>query len=173
MKIFLPFVLIAFVISACATGGEGEVEVEEADSVEVQVDAVESDSDYDSLYAAEVGADEYGMATYVMAILKEGPNRDLDSTEAMELQMAHMENINRLAEDGKLVLAGPFYGDEESDLQGIYIFDVETIEEAEELTNTDPAVQAGSLIMELQLWYGSATLRQVNELHKKAAKIYI
>ena len=53
----------------------------------------------------------------------------------------------------------------DGDLRGIYIFKVETVEEAEALTLTDPAIQAGSLVMELQPWYGSAALVELNELH--------
>jgi hypothetical protein len=55
-------------------------------------------------------------------------------------------------------------------VRGIYIFDVETIEEARRLTNTDPAIQAGSLVMELRLWYGSAALLEVNKVHKTLEK---
>jgi len=76
-----------------------------------------------------------------------------------------------LAEEGKLVLAGPFLDD--GDLRGIYIFDAKTIEEAEAWTNSDPAVQAGSLIMELHPWYGSAGVMAINEIHKKIAEIEI
>jgi len=126
---------------------------------------------FDSLRAAKNGADEYGMKRYVMAFLKRGPNRDLDKDESNKLQAAHMANIGRLAEAGKLVLAGPFFGT--GDLRGIYIFDVETIEEAEALTNTDPAIKAGSLVMELIPWYGSAALMEVNEIHGKIAKTNI
>jgi uncharacterized protein len=125
---------------------------------------------YDSVYAQKLGADEYGMKTYVMAFLKDGPNKDIDSAEAVQLQMDHMANINRMAEEGKLVLAGPFYSKEGSDLRGIYVFNAETIEEAEELTKSDPAVQAGSLTMDLQMWYGSAALMEVNAIHKRVAK---
>jgi len=73
-----------------------------------------------------------------------------------------------LAKEGKLVLAGPFFGND--DLRGIYIFNVKTIEEAKKLTNSDPAIQAGSLIMELKEWYGSAALMLLNENHKKVSK---
>ena len=118
-----------------------------------------------ALELAKAGADEYGMRTYVMALLKKGPNRDLDSARAAELQMAHMENIGRMAEAGDLVLAGPFLHD--GDLRGIYVFDVTTVEEAEALTNTDPAVQAGSLVMELYPWYGSAAMLEVNRIHER------
>ena len=123
---------------------------------------------YDSILAAETGADAYGMRTYVMALLKEGPNRDQDSTEAARLQRAHLDNITRMAEEGKLVMAGPFFDDWE--VKGIYIFAVETVEEAEELTKTDPAIQAGRLVMELHPWYGSAALMKATEMHKRLAK---
>lgn len=123
---------------------------------------------YDAAKAAEYGADAYGMKKYVMAFLKRGPNRDRSPEEAQALQKAHLENITRLAEEGKLVLAGPFFGD--GDIRGIYVFDVQTIGEAEELTNTDPAIQAGSLVMELKEWYGSAALVAVGEIHETLQK---
>lgn len=50
---------------------------------------------------------------------------------------------------------------------------VETVEEAEALTNTDPAIKAGSLVMELLPWYGSAALMKVNDIHGQIAKINI
>ncbi len=125
-------------------------------------------SGYDSLLAAETGADEYGMRKYVIAYLLAGPNRDQDSVEAMNLQRAHMDNIIRMAEEGKLVLAGPFLDDTE--VRGIYVFAVETVEEAKALTETDPAIKAGRLVMDLHPWYGSAALMKVNELHKRLGK---
>ena len=124
--------------------------------------------EFDSLAAKEYGADEYGMKKYVIAFLKKGPNRDLDSAKANELQTAHMKNIGRMADEGKLVLAGPFFGD--GDLRGIYIFNLESIGEAEKLTNTDPAIQAGSLEMELKEWYGTAAIMAVNDIHKTLSK---
>ncbi len=124
---------------------------------------------FDSTTAKKWGADEYGMKPYVLVFLKRGPNRSSDSTTRANLQAAHMANINRLAVEGKLVLAGPMNSDE--DIRGIYIFDVATVEEAKALTETDPAIQAGSLIMEMHPWYGSASLKEIPALHKKGAKI--
>ena len=117
--------------------------------------------------AKELGADQYGMKQYVIAFLYRGPNRTTDSIKSAELQRAHLENIGRLAEEGKLVVAGPFL--DHGDLRGIYIFNVTTVEEAETLTATDPAIKAGSLRMELKPWYGSAALMKVNEWHEKIA----
>ncbi|PYV91117.1 MAG: hypothetical protein DMG05_08055, partial [Acidobacteria bacterium] len=62
----------------------------------------------------------------------------------------HLANINRLAEAGKLVLAGPFYGD--GDRRGVFIFKVDSLAEAQALTDTDPAVIAGRLKIVLHRW---------------------
>ncbi|NNE08689.1 MAG: hypothetical protein HKN20_09025 [Gemmatimonadetes bacterium] len=131
-------------------------------------EAPEADA-FDEKLAAEVGADDYGMRQYVIAFLKAGPNRDRTPEESQALQKAHMENIGRLAEIGKLVLAGPFL--DGGELRGIYVFDVKTLEEAEALTATDPAIQAGSLVMELHPWYGSAAIMKIPSLHEKIARI--
>ena len=124
---------------------------------------------YNAEKAKAYGADDYGMKKMVIALLKRGPNRSIDSTKAAALQSAHMANIGKLAEEGKLLVAGPFFGD--GDLRGIYVFDVQSIAEAEALTNTDPAIQAGSLKMELHEWYGSAAMMAIPELHKEVQKI--
>ncbi len=128
-----------------------------------------STSNFDATLAKELGADAYGMRKYVMAFLKKGPNRTQDKEKAAELQAAHMQNIGRLAEAGKLAIAGPFLDDGE--LRGIYIFNVETIAEAKKLTQSDPAIKAGSLVMELHSWYGSAALGLVNKYHDKISKV--
>ena len=128
----------------------------------------EESTGFDDALAQEVGADDYGMKQYVMAFLKAGPNRGQDSLEAARLQRAHLDNITRMAEEGSLVLAGPFM--DNGTVRGIYIFDVKTIEEAEKLTATDPAIQAGRLEIELRPWYGSAALMKVNELHSRVAR---
>jgi len=123
---------------------------------------------YDSLLAKRLGADKIGMRLYVMAFLKKGPNRNQDSTEAARLQEAHLANIHRMAEEGSLVLAGPFMDD--GDLRGIYIFNVSTVDSARALTASDPAVKAGRLAMELHPWYSSAALMEVNRIHNTLQK---
>ena len=125
-------------------------------------------ADYDSVYAKKLGADTYGMKQYVMAFLKRGPTPPADSAERVNLQRQHLKNIIRMAEEGKLILAGPFM--DIGEVRGIYIFDVRTIEEARALTETDPAIQAGSLMMELRPWYGSAALMEITRLSKLITK---
>jgi len=120
---------------------------------------------YDATLAKKLGADEYGMKTYVIAFLKAGPTHIADTAQRNKLQMAHLKNIMRLAAEGKLVVAGPFMDNQP--LRGIFIFNVSTVEEAQKLTETDPAVKAGTLVMELHPWYGSAALMEVVNMHKK------
>ena len=121
--------------------------------------------------ATEVGADDYGMKKYTMAFLKRGPNRDLTEEEANNLKRQHLDNIHKMAEDGTLLLAGPFLDD--GDVRGIYIFNIESVEEAQKIAESDPAVKAGSLVLEIRPWYGSGAVMKINELHQQIAKIKI
>lgn len=165
MKFAIFVISLNLLISSCS-----ESRMEEHQSVVSNTNDVELIANtYDSTYAKKVGADEYGMKSYVMAFLKIGPNRPADKYVVDSLQSAHMENISKLAEEGKLVLAGPFLSNDS--LRGIYIFNTTSISEAESWTSTDPAIIYGSLEMELKPWYGSAVLMDVNALHKKAAKV--
>lgn len=123
---------------------------------------------YDSQEAKRIGADEYGMKPYVIAFLKTGPTRETDSTASAKLMRAHLDNIGKMAKAGKLAVAGPFM--DEGDIRGIYIFNVKSVEEAEALTKTDPAIQSGHLVMELHPWYGSAAVTEIAERHKIFAK---
>jgi uncharacterized protein YciI len=123
---------------------------------------------YDPQLAQKLGADQYGMKVYVMAFLKSGPNRSKDSVARAELQKAHLKNITRLVDEGKLIVAGPFMDDQP--IRGIFIFNVSTVEEARKLTATDPAIKAGSLVMELHPWYGSAALMETVGIHRKLEK---
>jgi len=122
----------------------------------------------DTVMIKMLGADEYGMKKYVMCFLRTGPNKSLSADSLKKIQTAHLYNIKKLAAQGKLVIAGPFL--DQTELEGIFIFNVATIEEAKTLTNTDPSVIAGVLFRELHPWYGSAALMQVPVIHKKIQK---
>lgn len=126
---------------------------------------------YDAALAQELGADDYGMRQYVMVILKTGPNDKIitDKQERAEIFKGHFANMAKLAEAKQLVLAGPF-SDPEGTRRGLYIFNVKTAEEAQQLVMTDPAVKAGIFTAEFTPYYGSAALMQVNNIHTRIAK---
>ncbi len=88
-----------------------------------------------------------------LVFLKKGPNRkegDDKDPEIQELQKAHIANIQRLAGEHKLAVAGPFGDDGE--LRGIFILRVKRYEEARDLCATDPMVKVGRLVAELHPW---------------------
>ena len=56
--------------------------------------------------AKRLGADARGMRSYVMVVLKTGPNKVAPGPERNEMFAGHFANMKRLSEEGKLVLAG-------------------------------------------------------------------
>ncbi|HYK02844.1 MAG TPA: YciI family protein [Thermoanaerobaculia bacterium] len=125
---------------------------------------------FDPELAKKLGADERGMRMYVLCILKTGPkDAEVTGDKRKEIFAGHFANIGRLADEGKLAVAGPF-GKNDKAYRGLYIFNVATIEEAEKLVLLDPAVAAGVFVPDLTLWYGSAGMMVVNETHKKIEK---
>ncbi|MBM3787823.1 MAG: hypothetical protein FJW30_26005 [Acidobacteria bacterium] len=93
------------------------------------------------------------MRFYVFAILEKGPKWTPEVTpESQELQKGHMANIQKLAAEKKLLLAGPL-GQEAGDMRGIFVFDTDKIEDAKEWCDEDPAVKAGRLKVRLMRWY--------------------
>jgi uncharacterized protein len=95
--------------------------------------------------------EELPMAQYQFAFLTRGPKWTPERTpETAKIQEGHMANINRLYEEGKLHAAGPFADD--GDLRGVFVFKVGSIEEARALSETDPAVKAGRLALDLHPW---------------------
>jgi len=125
---------------------------------------------FDPELAKKLGADERGMRMYVLCILKTGPkDAEIKGDERKAIFAGHFANIQRLADEGKLAVAGPF-GKNDKNYRGLYIFNVATIEEAEKLVVLDPAVKAGVFTPDMTLWYGSAAMMTVGETHKKIAK---
>ena len=104
---------------------------------------------------AEVGGFE--MTTYYVGLLYRGPKWTPEVTdETKRLFEGHMANIQRMAEAGKLLVAGPFSDD--GQLRGMYVFKVGSMEEAEKLVQTDPSVQAGRLRFELHPWFAAKNI---------------
>lgn len=124
---------------------------------------------YNKALADSLGADAYGMKQYVLAILKTGSNTTTDKEKLNAYFRGHMENIGRLAKEGKLVVAGPL-GKNDKNYRGIFILDAKTVEEAQKMVETDPAVKAKVFEVELYPWYGSAALPVYLETHSQIEK---
>ena len=127
--------------------------------------------DFNQKLADSLGADQYGMKSYYLVILKKGTAENTDKAKKSELMKGHMDNINKLAKDGKLIVAGPMVEKNQNDYSGIFILDAKTKEEAESLVLTDPSVKSGIFDVEIYKWYGSAALPLYLKSHDKVTKV--
>jgi uncharacterized protein YciI len=126
---------------------------------------------FDQHLADSLGADELGMKNYVLVILKTGDMDAKITDKAIRdsLFAGHFNNMGKMEKAGKLIIAGPF-GKNQHSFRGLFILNVKTIEEAEALSKTDPAVNAGIFKVELYPWYGSAALPMYLPYAGKVAK---
>ena len=127
-----------------------------------------TNKDYDSVLAKKLHADQYGMKMYVLVMLKPGPAKPSSDSQRDSVFKGHMANIKRLAQEGKLILAGPF--GENSPYEGMFIFNTESIDEAKSWTSTDPAVKGNFFEPEYLSWYGSAAVQEIPNIHQKIQK---
>lgn len=89
--------------------------------------------------------------TYFFALLVRGPEWTPEITpEVKKLQEGHMANIRRMGGTGILVIAGPL--DNAGPLRGIYVFKLNSLQEAKSWSETDPAVKAGRFAIEIHPW---------------------
>jgi len=128
--------------------------------------ATHANPGFDADLARKTGADEHGMRRYVLVILKTGPKRMPDGAARDAMFAGHFANMDRLAKEGKLALAGPFAKDPEG-WRGLFVFAVESIDEAKALAATDPVIVNGEMVAEYHAWYGSAATMLIPELHAK------
>jgi uncharacterized protein YciI len=101
---------------------------------------------------------QYEMTHYVVGFFHKGPNWTAEQTdETRRMQEAHLANFQKLAEAGKLIVAGPF--SDNGGLRGMLIFKLESVDEARTLMDADPTLKAGRLTLELHPWFAAAGLR--------------
>jgi uncharacterized protein len=126
-------------------------------------------SEYDPELARELGADDYGMKRYVLVILKSGSQLIEDKAVRDSLFAGHMQNISRLADEGKLIVAGPLSANENK-YRGIFILDTDSLELAREWLQTDPVIREKVLDADVYRWYGAAALPAYLEVQEKVSK---
>ncbi len=124
---------------------------------------------YDSLLAKKLNANENGMKSYVLVILKTGSNTQSDKHFTDSCFQGHMKNIERMASLKKLIVAGPMKK-KNKNLRGIFIFGVCTFEEGQEFLKLDGFPQTNLLEPEFYTWYGSAALPEYLEASEKVWK---
>jgi myo-inositol-1(or 4)-monophosphatase len=96
---------------------------------------------------------EWAMRQYVVGFLYRGPNPVEDPEESKAMMRGHLANIQRLHDEGKIILAGPYLS--KTDLRGYFLFDTDSVEAAQGWCDSDPAVEAGVFRVELHPWYSA------------------
>ena len=105
------------------------------------------------------------MRHYVMGILRSndsGP--DLPQERIDSLRVGHLANIRRMFDAHRLVCAGPFADD--GTLQGIYIFDADSVSQVRPWIDSDPFLSSGHMVCELRRWLGPVG---ISEVYRRAA----
>lgn len=124
-----------------------------------------TNAQYNKALADSLGADEYGMKMYYFVILKTGKAEVTDDATKTILFRGHMDNITRLAKEGKLIVAGPLQ-ENANNYTGIFIFSAGSKEEVNEYLKADPAIKAGIFEADVYNWYGSAALPTYLPFHQ-------
>jgi uncharacterized protein len=109
----------------------------------------------DSQAWKDVGEHSPNMTIYYVFLLRKGPRWSPDPTpEVQALQEAHLANMKRLGDLGKLVINGPLLDSfaTSGELRGIGVLKTGSLAEAQGLISTDPMVRVGYLIFELHAW---------------------
>ena len=92
------------------------------------------------------------MKRYYFVLLTSGTNKDYSDTAKMRsYQAGHMANIMKMAELGKLHIAGPF--ETTKQYRGIFIIDAKDEEEVKALIAPDVYIQEGYLSYEIIPWW--------------------
>ena len=86
----------------------------------------------------------------VFGFLVRGTTPSQDKATADALQKAHLEYMDALHKQGKLVMAGPLVNAGEK--RGVVVYRVKDVAEAKALAAEDPAVKAGRLTLEAYPW---------------------
>jgi uncharacterized protein len=100
-------------------------------------------------------AESLERAIYYVYLLKKGPTWFPDSTPEIDaLQEAHLSNLRRLREEGKLVLSGPLLDSFQlsGEIRSLGVLKAKSLAEAQDWISTDPMVKVGRLVVELHVW---------------------
>lgn len=120
---------------------------------------------YDAELAKSLGGNDNGMRSYVLVILKTGPNKVPEGPARAKMFEGHFANMQRLAAEKKLAFAGPLDGVEGR--RGIFIMATGDIDQAKTYVATDPVIVSGEMVAEYHKLFGSAALMMVNDVHSK------
>lgn len=96
-----------------------------------------------------------GMALYYVYLLRKGPDWSPDTTPEIDaLQDAHVANMRRLRQEGKIVVSGPLLDAFQlgGEIRSVGVMKAATMDEARSWIATDPMVKVRRLVFEMHAW---------------------
>jgi uncharacterized protein len=106
--------------------------------------------------AEPAGVDAGARELRYVVFLRPDPNRKaMPVEERQRIMDAHMANIQRMADSGVLVAAGPME-DSPVTISGIFVLRAPSLDEARRIAAADPTVVAGRNTVDVHAWLGPA-----------------
>lgn len=105
---------------------------------------------------------------YAFVFIRTGTLAEPTPEQAQRAMQGHFANMQRMAEAGDLLIAGPLGPPRaEADHRGIFVFDVRTASEGLALANTDPAREMGVFTMDPWVLSTDAPLTELPRLERE------
>jgi uncharacterized protein YciI len=113
---------------------------------------------------ARAQARAMGLALVYVYLLRKGPAWTPEAPD--ELQAAHLANMRRLRQEGKIVLGGPLADAFQlgGDLRSLGVLKAPSMAVARAWIGTDPMVRAGHLVADVHAWMVSGSARILGDL---------
>ena len=90
---------------------------------------------------------------FAFVLLRRGPRAaEFTDEELGVLQAQHLAHLDAMTALGKLAVAGPFSDQPDESLRGFCLY-ATSVDEARELAESDPSVQAGRMAVDVMNWW--------------------
>jgi uncharacterized protein YciI len=94
------------------------------------------------------------MEQFQLVLLRRPANaKQYPEAELENIQKGHLGHLKKMAQAGKLVVAGPLDDQPDKSMRGLALYRVGSLEAARKLAADDPAVKAGRLEVEVMTWW--------------------
>jgi uncharacterized protein YciI len=117
---------------------------------------------------ADLASEGRAVRDYVFVFIRTGPLRTPTPEQSQEAMQGHFANMGRLADDGKLLIAGPYADPRPTpDHRGLFVMDETEVAKGLELANTDPAAVMGVFVMSAHRFTTDRPLTDLPRLEKE------
>jgi uncharacterized protein len=93
------------------------------------------------------------LEAYTFVLLRRGPRADEFTDEQLaELQAGHLAFLDRMRDEGHMILSGPFTDQDDETKRGFSLYRTGVDETKRLIADGDPSVRAGRMSVEVMTW---------------------